>query len=88
MQIPRNQTFAEALYSDIDNNEYLNEIYESLLYNYSIHIFRIQKQPKEVNIKDALQFADLLAKSTMTRIYGGIPQLPGCCQGKNTLDIQ
>jgi len=65
MQIPRNQTLAEALYSDIDSNEYLNEIYESLLYNYSIHIFRIQKQPKEVNIKDALQFADLLAKSTL-----------------------
>lgn len=44
MQIPRNQTLAEALYRDIDNNEYLNEIYESLLYNYSIHIFKIQKR--------------------------------------------
>ncbi|MDV7725527.1 DEAD/DEAH box helicase [Enterococcus faecium] len=65
MQIPRNQTLAEALYRDIDNNEYLNEIYESLLYNYSIHIFKIQKQQKRVNVKDALRFADLLAKSTI-----------------------
>lgn len=65
MQIPRNQTLAEALYKDIDSNEYLNEIYESLLYNYSIHIFKIQKQQKRVNVKDALRFADLLAKSTI-----------------------
>ncbi len=65
MQIPRNQTLAEELYRDIDDNEYLNEIYQSLLYNYSIHIFKIRKQQKEVNIKDALQFADLLAKSTL-----------------------
>lgn len=65
MQIPRNQTLAEALYKDIDSNEYLNEIYESLLYNYLIHIFKIQKQQKRVNVKDALRFADLLAKSTI-----------------------
>ncbi|EAF5859409.1 DEAD/DEAH box helicase [Listeria monocytogenes] len=65
MQIPRNQTLAEALYKDIDSNEYLNEIYESLLYNYSILIFKIQKQQKRVNVKDALRFADLLAKSTI-----------------------
>lgn len=50
MQIPRNQTLAEALYKDIDSNDYLNEIYESLLYNYSIHIFKIQKQQKRVDV--------------------------------------
>ena len=65
MHIPRNQTLAEALYIDIDKNEYLNEIYDSLLYNYSIKIFNSQKQHKEVNIKDALRFADLLAKSSI-----------------------
>lgn len=65
MHIPRNQTLAEALYVEIDKNEYLNEIYDSLLYNYSIKIFNSQKQYKEVNIKDALRFADLLAKSSI-----------------------
>ena len=65
MHIPRNQSLAEALYVDIDKNEYLNEIYDSLLYNYSIKIFNSQKQHKEVNIKDALRFADLLAKSSI-----------------------
>lgn len=65
MHIPRNQTLAEALYENIDKNEYLNEIYDSLLYNYSIKIFNSQKQHKEVSIKDALRFADLLAKSSI-----------------------
>lgn len=65
MHIPRNQTLAEALYVGIDNNEYLNEIYDSLLYNYSIKIFNSQKQHKEVNIKDALRFANLLTKSSI-----------------------
>lgn len=65
MHIPRNQTLAEALYVDIDKNEYLNEIYEALLNNYSIKIFNSQKQHIEVNIKDALRFADLLAKSSI-----------------------
>ena len=65
MQIPRNQTLAEALYINVDKNEYLNEIYEALLYNYSIFIFKLQKRKKEINIKDALRFADLLAKSTI-----------------------
>lgn len=32
MQTPRNQTLAEALYRDIDKNDYLKEIYESLLW--------------------------------------------------------
>ena len=65
MQTPRNQTLAEALYRDIDKNDYLKEIYESLLYNYSINLFKLRKQQKEINIKDALRFADLLAKSTL-----------------------
>lgn len=65
MQTPRNQTLAEALYRDIDKNDYLKEIYESLLYDYSINLFKLRKQQKEINIKDALRFADLLAKSTL-----------------------
>jgi hypothetical protein len=36
IQAPRNATLAEALYRNIDKNEYLQEIYGDLLYNYSI----------------------------------------------------
>lgn len=64
MQIPRDETLAEVLYRNIDKNEYLNEIYNNLLFNYSVKIFRSEKRLKEINITDALRFADLLSKST------------------------
>ena len=35
IQIPRNATLAEALFRDIDKDEYLQEIYGDLLYNSS-----------------------------------------------------
>lgn len=64
IQAPRNATLAEALYRDIDKNDYLNEIYSNLLYNYSIKLFGSQRKPKEIKIKDALRFSDLLSKSS------------------------
>ena len=66
IQIPRNATLAEALYRDIDNDPYLQEIYGDLLYNYSIKLFNSEWRPREINIKDALRFSDLLSKSTYT----------------------
>ena len=59
-----NISLAEAIYRDIDKNEYLNEIYEALLYNYSIDLFGLDRPQQQVQIKDALRFADLLSKST------------------------
>ena len=38
MQIPRKLTLAEALYSDIELNEKVNQVYDALLYNYSREI--------------------------------------------------
>lgn len=64
MQIPRYETLAEALYKDIEKNDYLNEIYDSLRKNYSIKLFGYNMPMAEINIKDAARFADLLAKST------------------------
>ena len=64
IQAPRNATLAEALYRDIDKNDYLNEIYGNLLYNYSIKLFGSDRKPREVVIKDALRFSDLLSKSS------------------------
>lgn len=65
-QVPRNETLAEALYRDIDKDEYLNEIYGDLLYNYSIKLFDLDRRPREIPIRDALRFSDLLSKSTYT----------------------
>lgn len=62
--VPKTASLAEAIYRDIDKNEYLNEIYEALLYNYSIDLFGLDRPQQQVQIKDALRFADLLSKST------------------------
>ncbi|MEA4854231.1 MAG: DEAD/DEAH box helicase [Christensenella sp.] len=58
------QTFGESLYEDINNNEYLKELYNDILFNYSIALFRNNKAlPKDININHALRFADILSKS-------------------------
>jgi len=64
MQIPRDETLSEALYRDIEKNDYLNEIYDALRKNYSIKLFGYERPLEEINIRDAVRFADLLAKST------------------------
>ncbi|WP_302608212.1 DEAD/DEAH box helicase [uncultured Bacteroides sp.] len=66
IQAPRNATLAEALYRNIDKNEYLQEIYGDLLYNYSIKLFHTDRRPRDIPVKDALRFADLLSKSAHT----------------------
>lgn len=53
----------ETIYNDIDKNEYLNEIYSNILYNYSLKLLNINDEVKEINIEDALRFADILSKS-------------------------
>ena len=62
--IPRNATLAEALYRDIEKNDYLQEIYGNLLYNYSIKLFHTDRRPRNIPVNDALRFADLLSKSS------------------------
>jgi len=62
--IPTTATLDESIYRDIDKNSYLNEIYEAPLYNYSIDLFGLDRPQKQIQIKDALRFADLLSKST------------------------
>lgn len=56
----------DAIFGDIDNNDYLNELYKNILYNYAITVLQITniKQLRDVNKEDALRFADLLSKST------------------------
>jgi hypothetical protein len=58
------KSLGEVLYAGIDSNGYLNELYENILYNYSLKLFgNRSKDPKTVDIPDALRFADLLSKS-------------------------
>src|SRR3712207_783554 len=58
------ETLGQAIYRDIDKNPYLNELYEDILYNYSLTLFKMFNFAyKEVNIRDSLRFADLLSKS-------------------------
>ena len=56
----------DVLFQDIDDNDYLNELYKNILYNYAITILQITniKQLRGINVDDALRFADLLSKST------------------------
>lgn len=61
---PRNATLAEALYRNIDKNDYLQEIYGDLLFNYSIKLFHTDRRTRDIPIRDALRFSDLLSKST------------------------
>lgn len=56
--------FGYTIYNGIESNEYLNELYENILYNHSISLFNLSSlSPKTINIEDALQFADILSKS-------------------------
>ena len=57
-------TLGEKIFSNIEANEYLQELYEALLYNYSLQLFSIDEEPRQLNLSDILRFADLLSKST------------------------
>lgn len=54
----------DAIFDDIDDNRYLNQIYEDILYNYANKTLRTGVKYRDINIHDALRFADLLSKST------------------------
>lgn len=55
----------DGIFKDIESNEYLQEIYNAILFNYSLNLFGIpKKNPSEFSLVDALRFADLLSKST------------------------
>lgn len=56
----------DAIFGDIDNNPFLNELYDNILYNYAITKFNLtdKRQMREIDVVSALRFADLLSKST------------------------
>ena len=61
-------TLGNIIFTGIEKNEYLNEIYESILQNYSIKLLSIKNQQnKQFDINHALRFADVLSNSFGTK---------------------
>lgn len=64
MATEKKKTFGEVYFSELNQNSYLKEIYEDILYNYALKVFRFtNRKKKEIPIEKALAFADLLSKS-------------------------
>lgn len=62
------ETLGDVIYGDIDNNIYLNELYENILYNYSLKLFGPTKATdRPINIIHAIRFADILSKSVIVK---------------------
>lgn len=58
--------FGETYFKKLEQNEYLMELYDSILYNYALKVFGLNEEkfpPKGIAVIDALRFADLLSKS-------------------------
>lgn len=71
MLTPRNQTIAETIYTDIDKNEYLLELYSELLRAYTRKLFsRANSVFDEKKLTALLRFADILSKSTCPKNAG------------------
>lgn len=65
----REVTFGEHLFSRIDENPYLRKLYNGILFNYSKWLFQLEElEDREINIHDALTFADILSKSCGTSL--------------------
>ena len=56
----------DAIFGSIDNNEFLNVLYDNMLYNYAINKLHIEGYypMRDIDVESALRFADLLSKST------------------------
>ncbi len=66
MDIVRNKTLGEVIFSDLHKNDYLNQLYKFLIQNYSIKFFGLSLPINQFNENDLLRFADLLSKSCYT----------------------
>jgi replicative superfamily II helicase len=65
---PRNRSVAETIFENLENNEYLIELYDELLKAYTRKLFnRSNPDFTYKKFNDLLSFADLLSKSTGTK---------------------
>ncbi len=64
MAVDTGNTIGNRFFTELENNEYLKELYGQLLYDYSNFLFNPSStMPLTVNVDDCLGFADLLSKS-------------------------
>ena len=66
MNLPetKKDTFGEQFFNELDHDLYLQEIFENLLFNYSVKLFALPTcEMRPFNSLDAARFADLLSKS-------------------------
>ncbi len=56
----------DAIFGNIDDNDFLNVLYDNMLYNYAILKLHLEgfQQARQVDVESSLRFADLLSKST------------------------
>jgi len=67
--VTKTVNLGDTLFANIEDNLYLKELYENILYNYSLCLIKSEAvTPRDVNILDALRFADLLSKSVNVKI--------------------
>ena len=60
-----NRTFGEIYFEKIDENKYLNSLYERVLYYYALKVFKYDGRiSSDIPVTDVLRFADILSKST------------------------
>lgn len=60
-----NVKLGDYIYNDLSSNEYLNKLYSTILIKYSQKILNTDyNKNNNINLDDALHFADILSKST------------------------
>ena len=66
MSEPQKIKLGDAIFNSIDDNDFLNVLYDNMLYNYAVLKLNLEgfQQERNVDIGAALRFADLLSKST------------------------
>lgn len=59
-------SLGDAIFSHIVENDFLNELYDNILYNYGLKKFHLEemREMRAIDVSAALRFADLLSKST------------------------
>ena len=56
MMKPRNATLGESIFSKIEQNPYLNELYETILYNYSMSLMGTPQRNKPIKKRACTAF--------------------------------